>query len=686
MSEFRLGAPRDAEVLVAQAFGISATCTLDARDDVAFKEASWLNLGRITLFPSAREHDHVLASVRRGEFEWETPDLDTASTKLMEALVGVRSSSTSDTAKINRLLDAIATIVVRVGLVHPRFDPHAIGEMPYRRATSIVADTSGLLQGALDFVARYLYPAARVKVPAIVQMEVVNFAHRFFSGRRSERIKGADLLLDHLKSQGGQRVLLRLELQSDVEIERTFLLGDPLREAFQADKDPELKNLNLSTAVPAYCDRLILEAARHHQAQASPGHRVQLLTSDQALARMALAEGIYPLHFRSVAALDFFGQRLTGATLHPFNGRLHSLPLTAVLWEIATAFGNVRLTTPDGNQFVEITATGEGLSWSPYQSRSDLLWIRSKGLESTKPYKPPAPVTPSSAVSGQSVVVPEELGRRTGSSDATAERAQRESPAGWCKFSVPGMIALMDRLEDRRAMSEAEVFESLGVTRKSSADEYRRFLASGGLIEIANQRWEASPSLQKLVVALRQLDVQTACDCLLQVPTFSAFVDSLRSSETGKPWDARSIGRAGSTYMTLGEILQIGASIHGEGYYITPTNPTAEEFSPIALRKFRELAKGDDLISVGGWLEALIRDEGIHPEVTRRLLSEASGRGLIERSTEGSTTDTRHDNHELAVLRIRDGQPTIERVRLYRGDYLIPGKSSTSLRIKEPGK
>jgi hypothetical protein len=66
-------------------------------------------------------------------------------------------------------------------------------------------------------------------VPAIAQMEIVNFSQRFLSNSRSGSVKGLDLLLDHLNSQGAQRVLLRLELQSDIEIERTFLLGDPLR-------------------------------------------------------------------------------------------------------------------------------------------------------------------------------------------------------------------------------------------------------------------------------------------------------------------------------------------------------------------------------------------------------------------------------------------------------------------------
>ena len=117
--------------------------------------------------------------------------------------------------------------------------------MPFRRPTTVVSDTSGVLQGGLSFVSRYLYPAARVKVPAIVHTEVVNLADRFLSIRRAQRSAPYELLLAHLNSQAGQRVLLQLELHSDVELERTLLFGDPLRNAFTQEKGA-LQELNLS--------------------------------------------------------------------------------------------------------------------------------------------------------------------------------------------------------------------------------------------------------------------------------------------------------------------------------------------------------------------------------------------------------------------------------------------------------
>ncbi len=278
--------------------------------------------------------------------------------------------------KIRRALDAIAAIPLRIGLQHPQFDPNALENMPFRKSTTVVVDTSGAMQGGLDFVAKYLHPAARVKIPAIVQMEIINFAERFLSNRRAAKTRHADILIDHLMSQGGQRVLLRLELQAETEIERTFLLGDPIRSAFQKEEEPELRELNLSVPIRSYVDRLVIESARQHQAHANPGHRVQLLTSDQGLARMALSEGIAPLYFNAVSADRVFGRVLTGNILDPFTGRMREHPISSLLWEISTAFGNVRLKSPDGAIALTVTAIGEAMALGSLSIACRLALVR----------------------------------------------------------------------------------------------------------------------------------------------------------------------------------------------------------------------------------------------------------------------------------------------------------------------
>ena len=250
-----LTTPREAEDLLARLFWASCKNRLEAREDKAFKDAGWFELGDIHLDRGEGKDKHLRASVQRGAFEWCLPSLEAATAQLSKLL---SLKSDDDTGKLRRALDAVAAISLRAGLQRPRFDPNSLVEMPFRRSTTILSDTSGVVQGALDFVARHLHPAARIKVPAITQMEIVNFADRFLKGRRAPKVRPSDLLIDHLLSQGGQRALLRLELQADTEIERTLLLGDPLRSAFHQDADPALKELNLSVPFRAYADRLIL--------------------------------------------------------------------------------------------------------------------------------------------------------------------------------------------------------------------------------------------------------------------------------------------------------------------------------------------------------------------------------------------------------------------------------------------
>jgi hypothetical protein len=566
--------------------------------------------------------------------------------------------------KVRRCLDAITTIAARVGLLHPRFDSHSLAAMPYRRPVSIVADTSGIAQGGLDFVARFLSPVARTKVPAIAQMEIVNFSHRFLSNSRSGAVKGLDLLLDHLLSQGAQRVLLRLELQSDIEIERTFLLGDPLRSAFSKDDDKDIKDLNLNTDVPAYADRMIVEAARHHQMQGGPGHPVLLLTSDHGLAKMALSEGINPLFFHSVENSQLFGRKLTGANLHPFGGQLQYTSLSLLLWECAVSFGRAKLTSADGGKSLEVAAFGKEFTWSPFHSRADLLWM--DGSSVTAGGEPPiAERTSLPGVSGRRAAD----NTAPGKPSVPAAGAASVPLTGWYTFKVQILFDLIERLDDRQELTESEVLALVGTKAKS-----RRFLRSGELIPA--KAWTVTPRLQKLAIALRQGDIRAARSVLQAVPSVFRFLESLEKTGIGRNWDSSMINRGAQTYMTLGEILLAGASISKEGYYPTPNRPSPREFSGIALEIFKSLDTGDGLISTGKWLESLIVESGIHPEISRDLLKEASAAGLLQRSTEGSTTDTGYDDHKISVLRLKDGRPVVESVHLYRGDYLIPGKSS----------
>ena len=304
MTSSYLSSPAEAEAAIARLLKEeyakpNGRCSIWIRDDCAFDKPEWLHLGYLRFPPLHREFVEFTEAdtwkniVRLGAFEWQVStesDVENALTELLG------HEKDDERFPLGTLLRDISSIAVRTGLLLPTFDSAALDTMPFRRSTTVVSDTSGVVQGGLDFVARHLHPAARIKVPAIVHMELVGSSDNFFKLRRATKKKNATRrrreLAEHLKSQGGQRTLLRLELHADTEIERTFLFGDPLREAFRTDNDGDVTGLNISLPIRSYADRLIVEAARQHQAYSGPGHAVQLLTSDQGTSVPTLELGV----------------------------------------------------------------------------------------------------------------------------------------------------------------------------------------------------------------------------------------------------------------------------------------------------------------------------------------------------------------------------------------------------------
>lgn len=674
-----------ANKIAARIFQGSRRCRLSVCEETAFENGACVPIGGIELFPAATGSEPTLYAVRHGSFEWTTPSVTDATADLTRVL-GASNLSASDRPKANdkirRILDSIGATPVRLGLVHPIFDPRSLSAMPFRRPTTILSDTSGVIQGALSFVARFLYPAARIKIPAVVQMEVVNFADRFLSNRRSQKPRRIDLLGDHLKSQAGQRVLLQLELHSDVELERTFLLGDPLRGAFQREEDKELRELNISVPIRAYADRLILEAARQHQSQVSYGHPVMLLTSDQGLARMAMAEGVEPLYFHSIKTSIFFGRRLAGTNFSPFSGELTTSSVADVLWELATIFGCAKLEAGEGGAALTIRAIGKELSWAPYHSHDDLLWVESTpGLSEGIEGDPTEPEKPEGAA--RSLVRPKSDKRRVAPAGRSLPRKiARDGPARY-KFSVDRLIRLIDTLDSEQRLPLEKVYDALGVQTASAIEDYRRFLESGAAIAVDELGWEARPILTQFSVALRHLDIDSLSRILREFPSYAELAQALGAVPVGAPYPVASLGRASSTYQALAEVTCLGAPIFGLGFFSTPARPSDEKFAEMALRHYQKLEQGNGWVATGLWLEELIQKEGVHPLVARSMLQSTSERRLIRRVTEGSTTETKFDRHIIRVLEVRQGAPAVGTVHIYRGDFLIPGKSSSSLKIEE---
>lgn len=704
-----LSSPINALPVIAKAFEHYPVCTLSVWEESAFGTAGELSLGEIQLFAGGSLDGDFLSASKNGAFEWRTPTIEVAKGQLekllsLDGLNGDAKEKADD--KLRRTLDSFGAIPVRLGMSHPIFDPRSLETMPFRRPTTVVADTSGVVQGGLSFVGRYLHPSARIKVPAVVQMEIVNFADRFFSNKRSTKVKPLDLLMDHTKSQGSQRVLLQLELHSDVELERTFLLGDPLRGAFQREEEKELRELNMNVSIRAYADRLILEAVRQHQTQVSFGHPVMLLTCDQGLARMALAEGVAPLYFRSAKASAIFGRRLTGTSFHPFNGSLSTTNVADLLWELATVFGCARLKNLDTNCTVSVYAMGKEFAWAPYHSQDDLLWLESVSAhgskESARPRKQksknvaatarkPRLATHATTALGSSEAAMPTTVEPSQSDQVRRVAAARRPPevsggtggAALYKFSVDRLFTLVDALELRQRLTHQEVFEILGLASQSGITDYRRFLESGQAVLIDDDGWAATPVLKLMAIALRNSDPDDLRKALSSFPSFEMIEAELAKQAVGTPLPPNTFGRAMSTFTALAEITRLGATVFGEGFFVTPTTPSDAEFADIALAAYEKLDEGSGLVETGRWIEELIKAFGVHPEISRLRLQTAAERNLIRRVTEGSTTDTKLDRHAVRVLASKGGHPVVRTEHLYRGDFLIPGKASSSLRIEK---
>jgi hypothetical protein len=383
--------------LIARVGGVSNTFQVEVSEDVCFGEKEWINIGAMTLYPGDVGPDtdayfDISCAVQLGGFEWRIPTLDELNMNLVEVLDRITLLGRGGNNRLNVLqraniqkifIQGLQDTMRRSLLLWPSFDMESIPTMPPRRPITIVPDTSAVSQGALDFVARFFAPWARIKVPAIVHMEIINSADNYFKARRGSR--GGHgyrvaALKEHILSQGSQRTLLRLEFQPDMEIDRGDLGADPLRGIVVQTSDPEDKALGLQEIVRSFADRLIVETARRFANQVRPDHPLALLTSDQGMARMALAEGMGVLFFQARSSPIPWGRTLTGSLYHPFDrNELFTLSLADLLWELAVSFGLLRIRNERTGAALTLWGIGgsDEVTWQPSHVKDDLLWSES---------------------------------------------------------------------------------------------------------------------------------------------------------------------------------------------------------------------------------------------------------------------------------------------------------------------
>jgi hypothetical protein len=264
-------------------------------------------------------------------------------------------------------------------------------------------------------------------------------------------------------------------------------------------------------------------------------------------------------------------------------------------------------------------------------------------------------------------------------------RLSEDNGAGvpFYRLNVRGLVALIDLLSSGSSADDEAVMNAIDARHPTGVAEYRRFLRSGDLITDNTEQWEPTDRLISLGTAQRECDLQRMVTELSATPSFAAFLALVeKKSIPGEVISLPIPARVLPSYLALGEVTGVGMSIPDEGYYSTLSRPDLRAFVDKALERYHELAPEGGWVASGEWLEALVRKNGIHPVLARESLQEAAAANLVRRWTEGSTTDTRHDDHTLRVLQVTTGHPTVGTAYLYRGDFLMPDKSSSSLKLE----
>ena len=684
MSEYVLRSVTGAEEALANLFVACAKpggehLRLEVREDKCFRPDAWVSVGTISLHPelpaaSQDEEDEralLQRAFRYGFFDWEIPGEECLTRELTEALTNEitdRRNSDRISRDISEVAAGVACAAIRCGLAHPAFDAMILSKMPFRRTVGIVMDTSAVLQGGLDFAARHLTPAARLRVPAIVQMEIQNIGDRYFNQRYKKPRSGT--LVDHMLSQAGQRALIRLGREHRVE--RPRLGAEPLRGIVQPDTDSEDRNLGLQMVQRSFADRLILETAVQRGNDAAPDHPVMLMTADQGLARMALAEGVEPIFFEKRAVSALLGSTLSGVTFKPFvtDGlRTYPVSLGSILWEMAVTFGSARLIGIDSGDSFDAVAIGKG--WQSYHAREDLLWTME--VPKSAAAKPSPPKIKAVADSTES----DSAGAAT-----TTPGPRSRTLSGAYGFSPGSMIDLMVALNSA-ALSDAAGMEVAHVNKRNSYEQYRRFLYAGGFAVKSGAEMEKTDRLSSLIRSMIAGAFDEMLVLLSLVPSFKRFLTNVEVGSPLTQGDSKISATAFRSYCALAEMCCAGVRFVDAGIYPTPENPVPEHFSRPALAAYDAVRRGEDYALTGAWLDEMTKRLGIHPVRSRQRLAEAHQGGYIRRYVEGSTPETRYGNRNLHVLSFDGGVPKVRNVNLYHGDFLMPGRAAVSIRLSK---
>ncbi|MTJ48255.1 hypothetical protein [Dolichospermum sp. UHCC 0259] len=682
--ELKLLSKEDAIKYIAQIGKNGEDFAIYLGEDICFGRDQWVNVGTIKLQPGRKSQPtgesidieatyDELCAAKFGGFEWQMPSSEELDQNVLKCLDDHKYKESVQKAFREGLQDVLR----RTCLLLPIFDVETIAKIPLRKPLTVVTDTSAVHQGGLDFLSRFLTPWVRIKVPAIVHMEIVTQVDNYLSKIRwnnenkNKTKNNPATLRQHLLSQGGQRTLLRLELHSDAEIERGDLGADPLRGIVTPSSDSEDKALGLQNVTRSFADRLILETARRFQTLVRPDHKLALLTSDQGLARMTMAEGMDVFFFESRSVPKFDNRKLTGAIFHPFSQEIYTVPLTDVLWELAVSFGCLRLHNSHTNESLELWGIPSGeYTWQPLHVKDDLLWGNFNSETS------PATIDNTSNSLSTDIERPDQT-------DVVSSQNIETIVKGY-GFSPDQMFVLMKMLVDKGELTNQEAQDKLGLKHQDRYNSYKNFLKSGSFVEVNDSQIICTELLKSLWQSVVNEEHIKVLFYLKKIPSFEELYNYVNQGKSVEYSTLPILNKAKSTYIKLGEAACAWLNIENKRIVATNNIPDLPEFANLAVEVYKSIrSQGDtEWILTGQWLEELAIKYAIHPLSAKKLVKEAQEQHLVNVYAEGSTPDTRFQQHDLWIIKTSDGLPQLERVYLYHGDFLIPGTSAVRIKLE----
>lgn len=636
----------------------SSDLKLEITEDHCFNN-NWIDIGRIKFCREHNDVDDIVNHIKFGGFIWHIPQ-EIEVNKIITEIFSEKKYSTDENKEVHIkeivkiIKDGLQDSIRRLCLLYPRFDTYSMGCFPLSKPTTVVSDTSAVRQGAVNFVCVFFAPNVRIKIPSTVHMEIINQADSYISQRQKggKNLKGlASLLNSHVGSQGSQRALLNFELSSEIQVEKG-ISGD-LQDVIVSSMfgNPKLNNHN------SHRDRLIIESTKKLQFQ-KPQEDVYLLTSDQGMARIAMAEGLKVLFFTARNTPEVFGNKLPACIFSPYTSMFYHISLLDILWELAITFGAVQVKndSDDKLQIWGIGGPGSDAGWQPFHVKEDLLWT---------------------VHNYSNDISPAEI---------------KEKPIGeerkliYYRFSGNKLIHLIQYLYNHNSTKTEKIQKHLQNNRVDDIRRYENFLESGDFISVKNKKITSKKSLKELFESLKECDIESAFSLFCNIPAFKTFIDFSQEKRRYNPdsndLDIPKTSRAG--YYMLGEIL---GKIYrtSEEIIVTDKIPELSNFINYAISAYEEVSKKNDSIDwvlTGEWLDYMAQEYSIHPIICRDLISNARESNLINIFFEGSTPDRRFDNCTLNVLSTNDNEVFIQKVFLYQGNFLLPGTATVRLKIQ----